>query len=424
MKTQIYFTALILFFTVHQGNTSAQDIIEDVVSMGPGNIDMVFYSLENGASASIDQTSWDISFDTFSLQSATIRINGAQGCQLFLLGGLETWNDAATVNIEELEVLYNDPTDWGLGAYSSNGDGMFDMGWGVYDVVTHIVTGENVFILQLPSGELKKTKIVSLANDIYIYVHANLDGTDETEVLVDKTNYVNKNSVYYNFQNDEILDLEPDLGDWDFVFCKYIQDLGGDFYYPVTGCLINRTCSSQLMEGLNFPFIDETFSSELMSETTNSVGHDWKSYDQNAGLYEIMDDRCYFATTANEAVWRVVFTSYGGSATGEIGMGKILEQASVISVNDFSASESGVKVNIYPNPASVNGKVSIDVNFSDSYSATLYNSLGAVVSQGNETTEANNGVSIVLNLSGLQAGQYVVEINNSTSRIRKQLIVQ
>jgi len=416
MKIQIFFTALILVFSAHQGSTSAQEIINDVVTMGPGNIDMIFYSLEDGASASLDQTSWDISFDTYSLQSATIRINGAQGCQLFLLGALDTWDNAATVNVEELEVLYNDPTDWGLGAYSSTGDGMFDMGWGVYDVVTHIVTGEKVFILQLPSGELKKTKIVSLANDVYIFVHANLDGTEETEVLVDKTNYTNKNSVYYSFQSDEILDLEPDLDDWDIVFCKYVQDLGDEFYYPVTGCLNNRNTTSQKMDGLNDQFSDGTFSLELMSEATNSIGYDWKSYDQNAGLYELFDDRCYFVTTADESVWRLVFTSYGGSDTGEIGMGLILEQASVISVNNFSGSPASYRVNIYPNPASGNGNLSIDVSFPGAYYVTMYNSLGAIVSQLHDE-------NIVLKLNNLQPGLYVVEIHNSTTSVRKQLII-
>ena len=132
MKIQNFFTALILFFAVHLSNASAQEIINDVATMGPGNIDMIFYSLENGAASSVDATTWDISFDTFSMSSTSIRINGAQGSQLFHLGGLETWDDAASVNLEELEVLYNDPTDWGLGAYSQNGDGVFNVGWGLY----------------------------------------------------------------------------------------------------------------------------------------------------------------------------------------------------------------------------------------------------------------------------------------------------
>ena len=421
MKIQNFFTALILFFAVHLSNASAQEIINDVATMGPGNIDMIFYSLENGAASSIDATTWDISFDTFSMSSTSIRINGAQGSQLFLLGGLETWDDAASVNLEELEVLYNDPTDWGLGAYSQNGDGVFNVGWGLYDVVTHIVTGDKVFILQLPNGEVKKTKIVSLVNNIYTFIHANLDGTSETEVIVDKNNYTNKNSVYYSFESNEVLDLEIDYNDWDFMFCKYIQDLGDEFYYPITGCLINRYATSQKVEGLNDPFYEGTFSPELMSDITSSIGYDWKSYNQNAGSYELVEDRCYFVTTANGAVWRLVFTMYSGSATGEIGMGMILEQASAISVNDFPNTLSKLDVQIYPNPASANDNLTVEVNLTSCYSVTLYNSIGAITSH---TLANHSGDNVVLNFTDLQAGLYIVEINNDTSTIRKQLIIQ
>ena len=153
-----------------------------------------------------------------------------------------------------------------------------------------------------------------------------------------------------------------------------------------------------------------------MSEATNSIGYDWKSYDQNAGLYELFDDRCYFVTTADESVWRLVFTSYGGSDTGEIGMGLILEQASVISVNNFSGSPASYRVNIYPNPASGNGNLSIDVSFPGAYYVTMYNSLGAIVSQLHDE-------NIVLKLNNLQPGLYVVEIHNSTTSVRKQLII-
>jgi len=157
MKTQRFFSSLVLYVFVLSQSISAQTVIYDEVSMNPGNTDMVFYSIEEGSVSSITQSVWDLAFDV-SPMGATIRINGGNGCELFLYGGIETWDDVELEVVETLPNLYNDPTNWGVGAYSQGGDGMFDIGWGLYDVVTHIVTGNKVFVIKLGDGTLKKNK--------------------------------------------------------------------------------------------------------------------------------------------------------------------------------------------------------------------------------------------------------------------------
>lgn len=327
IKQLISFVILSGVILVKSG--SAQSIIYDEVTMSPGNTDMVFYALENGVVSSVVQSSWDLAFAVTPMGS-TIRINGGSGCELMLYGGLETWDSVDTSMIETLPKLYNDQSDWGVGAYSQGGDGIFNIGWGLYNIVTHIVTGDKVFILKLSDGTLKKTKIVSLEAGEFKYVYANIDGSDSQELSVVQSDYTDKNFVYFNFESEMLMDLEPVNTSWDMVFLKYIADVGGGFYYPVTGCLANNNVSVQKVEGLFDPFYESDFSSELMSDLADAIGYDWKDYDMGLGAYNVADDRCYFLSDENGMTWRIVFTAFEGSATGIIELGKILEEDATV----------------------------------------------------------------------------------------------
>ncbi len=198
IKQLISFVILSGVILVKSG--SAQSIMYDEVSMNPGNTDMVFYSMENGAVSSVVQSSWDIAFEVTPMGS-TIRINGGSGCELMMYGGSETWDNIDASVIETLPKIYNDPSNWALGAYSQGGDGVFDIGWGLYNIVTHIVTGTKVFILKLSDGTLKKTKITSLEAGEFKYVYANIDGSDSQELSVAQADYTDKNFVYFDFES-------------------------------------------------------------------------------------------------------------------------------------------------------------------------------------------------------------------------------
>ena len=154
-----YYVLLFLFSIYNL--LSSQDIIYDNVSMGSGYENMLFYSLENGLVAEAPMNGWDISFDVRSMGSS-IRINGGMGHYLYYYGTLDQWETVSIDNLDMSNQLRNDHTSWSLGAFTqvSDPDNEFDLGWGVYDIITHIVTGEKVFILMLPNGEYKKIAII------------------------------------------------------------------------------------------------------------------------------------------------------------------------------------------------------------------------------------------------------------------------
>ena len=416
IKQLISFVILSGVILVKSG--AAQSIIYDEVTMSPENTDMVFYALENGAVSSVVQSSWDLAFAVTPMGS-TIRINGGSGCELMLYGGLETWDSVDTSMIGTLPKLYNDQSDWGVGAYSQGGDGVFDIGWGLYDIVTHIVTGDKVFILKLSDGTLKKTKIVSLEAGEFKYVYANIDGSDSQELSVVQSDYTDKNFVYFDFESEMLTDLEPVNTLWDMVFLKYITDVGGGFYYPVTGCLANNNVSVQKVEGLFDPFYESDFSSELMSDLADAIGYDWKEH-MGMGVYNIADDRCYFVSDDDGMTWRVVFTAFEGGATGIIELGKILEEAPLNDVNYFNSTDIQDGFALYPNPTS-SGNVSLVINSNSTATVTLYNAMGSIVST---PLRVNGERAINLQVNDLSQGVYLVEVRSSKDSYFKQLVIE
>lgn len=398
---------------------SAQSIIYDEITMNPGNTDMVFYSMENGTVSSVVQSSWDIAFEVTPMGS-TIRINGGSGCELMLYGGIETWDNIDASIIETLPKLYNDQSNWGLGAYSQGGDGVFDIGWGLYNIVTHIVTGTKVFILKLSDGTLKKTKITSLEAGEFKYVYANIDGSESQELSVVQSDYTDKNFVYFDFESEMLMDVEPVNTSWSLVFLKYITDLGGGFYYPVTGCLANKNVMSQQLEGLFDPFYDGEFNSMLNTDLANTIGYDWKDYDMNLGAYNLADDRCYFVSEVNAATWRVVFTAFEGGATGIIELGKILEELPLNDISYFNSTDYQDEFILYPNPSS-SGNVSLQINNNSSATVHIYNAMGSLASAPLSVIGER---TVTLQVNDLSQGVYLVEVRSSEDSYFKQLIIE
>ena len=257
---------------------NAQDVVYDQLSMGQGYENMLFYSLDNGLVGEAPMAGWDLSFDIRPMGS-TVNINCGMGHTLYPFGAIEEWDNASVEGWEPTEPYRNDHTSWSQGAFNQGNDpsDSFDLGWGIYDMVTHTVNTDRMYVLALPSGEYKKIAILSLVSGVYTFKYANMDGSEETQSTIDKSNYPGKLCVYYNLQNHETLDYEP-AGAWDFIAMRYLDNIGDGVYYGVTGVLVNSGVSTQQKDGLFDPFSDGSYDSELLSDSTNAIGHDWKAY--------------------------------------------------------------------------------------------------------------------------------------------------
>jgi len=393
---------------------SAQDVTYDLLSMGPGNANALFYSLSEGVVGEAPLDAWEVSFDVRSMGS-TARINGALGLTLYPYDEVEGWDSATLEGWNMGEAYLNDPSDWGLGAFGQGGDGLFDLGWGNYDLVTHVVTADSMYLMQMGDGTWKKVALLGLQGGTYAFRHANLDGSNDITVEIDKDDHEGKLQAYYNLTTNEMVDFEPSAP-WDMVFTKYIeyvvlQDFG-EQAYPVTGCMTHPNVGVLQRDGLTNPAVDGTFTTEEMSFASNEVGHDWKTW--TGADYVIASDRCYFVQSQTGDVWRLFFTGYGGSATGDIELGKILESGANVSEEIGMAQ----RLEVFPNPVEAHGTVTLrsDLPILD---IQCWNMAGKRVHPHVQSSR-----SPLAKVSGLESGLYVAQVLTSGGSSSIRILVQ
>jgi hypothetical protein len=389
----------------------AQEVTYDEFTMNPGYENMVFYSMDSGVVGEEIMASWDLAFDVRSMGSS-VRINGGQGTVLYNAGDLDEWENIDDTFIDmtaKLSQLRNDNSAWSSGAFSQGGDDMFDLGWGIYDIVTHVITSDKVFVIALPDGSWKKIAILSLESGTYSFQYANLDGSEFVEDQLTKSDYPDKVLAFYSISNQVELDLEPSA-EWDLVFLRYVEEIQSEVFYGVTGALVHPNTGVQMLEGLDDPYADGEMNLDILSYEANSVGYDWKTY--AGGAYSLADDRCYFVQTNSGSQWRLVFTGFEGSTTGNIEIGKILNSG--VSVADAETMDWSV----YPNPAEGNSRISIQADFHIE-DAMLTNMAGAVV-----FTDVLNGWNGFIQLNGLSPGMYILSLNTENGIVNHKMLIQ
>ena len=406
------FTTLLLFISL---NLFSQN---QSISLLPSYTNQSFYSLENGEVANLNNTDWDLAFSTATM-SSSIRINAGMGTELYSypLGDTTDWNTFNSSNLSNWLPIYNSDTNWFVGAFDKNSTSMFDMGWGMYSMITHHVTGDSLYAIKTIGGDWKKLWIQKLANDEYSFKYANLDGTNEINTSVSKLNYSDKNFIYYSLDQNSVLDREPNSIDWDITFTKYITPVQG-MPYGVTGVMSNDGVQVAQVDNLPDPNSYTDYSQHSMSTEINTIGYDWKSFDMSTFSYSVEPYRCYFVKDLQDKVWRIIFTSFEGSSTGNIEF-NTQEMTSSTSISELQSDISTFE--IYPNPITDNN---LTIVFDNSFNETQ---LEIFTVTGKQVFDKNiNGAGFQaksFSLPNLDKGLYIVSISSRGNSIQKKLLI-
>ena len=389
------------------------------ISLQPSYTNQSFFSLENGEVANLANTDWDLAFSTATM-SSSIRINGGMGTELYLypLGDTTDWNSFNSSNISSWLPIHNSDTNWFLGAFDKNSTSMFDMGWGMYSMITHYVTGDSLYAIKTVGGNWKKLWIQQLANDEYSFKYANLDGSNEINTTVQKTNYTDKNFVYFSLDQNVILDREPISQDWDITFTKYITPVQG-MAYGVTGVLSNDGVHVAQADNIPDPNSYNDYSQHPMMTEINSIGYDWKSFDMSTFSYSVEPYRCYFVKDLQDKVWRIIFTSFEGSSTGNIEF-NAQEMTSSTSISQLQSDISTFE--IYPNPITDNNLTVVFDNSSSISELNIFDVTGKNIY--NEIFNSKGFQAKSINLSNLNNGVYIVSLSSKGSIFQKKLVVR
>jgi len=328
MKKSLLIATIIAFALMAcEENNDENTTIPVSIEMGPSYAEDVYYSMTDGVVKKVDRTNWDIAFHTDSW-SSTIILNEGNDVKLFTYrkGDTTAWNNNFTEqDIAQQEPLYNADTSWTHGAFEQNSLGHPDYGWGIYNMQSHDVIGDSLFVIQLGDGSFKKLwiKRKNSTENNYVIKYADLDGTSEMEKNIDASAYTGKNFIYYSLQTDEVLDREPDSESWDILFTKYVglvPSSEGMTPYNLTGVLANIGIQSAEIRNTDPAIAD--YKNADFNTNIAEIGADWKSFDMETFSWSLENNVSYFVETSGGNIYKMVFTSYEGQSTGVIGFEK------------------------------------------------------------------------------------------------------
>lgn len=413
MKTPFLLLATILVGTGLHAQTAV------TVSTGPANAEQVWYSLQNGEVGSAPLAEWDLAFEMTGFTSS-ILVNTAKGLLVYESPqSILEWADVNSVDLDNWIQIENADTSWSSGALT-HGNDLIDpaglsVGWGTYNMVTHTILGTHIYVIAFTDGTYKKLRINSLAAGTYNFTYADLDGSNEMESNVVKTDFTGKNFGYFSFATGSTFDREPLTADWDLLFTKYTGFVPTP--YPVSGVLQNKGVPALQVDGV--PNNAAEWTSGPLDTAMNVIGSDWKSYDMDLGIYVIAEERTYFVKDITGNVWKLVFTGYGGSGNGDMSFNQ--EQISATGIDEHAATAGSLTV--YPNPVT-NGQAQVIVDVPSKQAVVrLFDMAGKQLIEQN--WNGLPGLSVrTLPVDGLAKGIYLLRLESDAASITGRFVIE
>lgn len=392
------------------------------VTTGPGNTLQTYYSLQNGVVSSATLADWDLAFELTGI-TGSIMVNTAKGHKVYKAPyTVAQWAALDTTGLNtNWPAQQNSETNWSSGALNQGLTAdPFDLGWGIYNFVTHNITGDSCFVLHTASGAWKKLRIdgFTATTNSFGFTWADLDGANEQSGSLVRSAYPGKNFAYYSLASNSALDLEPAAAEWDLLFTKYIGYVTVPFptWYPVVGVLQNRMVPAVQIDGV--PTSSAGFWGQTFSNDINVIGFDWKNFNQSTFQWEYAADRTYFVQDRAGSIWKIVFTSYGGSANGDITFNQeLVGQASVDELGSTTA------LAIVPNPVADGVANLVFAGEVQSARLSIVDMNGRVVSE-ERLTGLGGLVQRPIDISHLPAGLYVARIQGAGVDASARLIKQ
>lgn len=426
MKRYILLAAI---FTTAQFTTA-----QEAVEISTEGVNEVWYGLESGTEASNPVAEWDIAFD-ISPQDASVRLNDANGLVLYPVpeATVADWETIDTTGIAGWEKVYNSDTEWRNGAFNKTKDPfypqpLFDYGWGTYDMNSHNVVGTRIFVVKLKDGSFKKIWIkdmISANGGMYNFVYANLDGTEEVEVAIEKPAFGNKHFAYYSLQNNEMVDHEAlEKDQWDLLFAKYItyvtHPMYGSMNYAAPGVIISPSVEVAKVENVGDVAAHDDWFNQEYTKDFNAIGWEWEDYNWGVGgehIFAIKDDLLFYLKDQNNTIWKLVFTSF--ASPGEYGFTKEMVSTLSVDENDMNKAE----VVIYPNPASTHVSLILNNMADTKADVQILNTMGQLVYNQEFTGNTNFEVKNIA-IDNLKSGVYFVKVSSGSQTVDQKLIVK
>ncbi len=395
-------------------------IKSDSIFMLAGYANEVYYSMKNGVVQSGPRATWDIAFRTMKLSSSILTNDGA-GVVLYTYPKADTtgWATMDTAGLSSWTPMYNDPTNWENGAFSRNATVHPDYGWGKYNDVTHNLTGDSLFVIKLRNGSYKKLWIVKKfsADDIYNFRYANLDGTDEQFVVEDFKSITATDFSGFSLQTNERISFEPIKSSWDILFTKYMSVQSNGTPYLVTGVLSNDSVKTKKFYPVTLDYND--FGAGKWDSTRSHIGWDWKVFDMISFTYKVVDSTVYFVKPVQGDIYKLVFTAFAGSSTGQVKFD--LEKSAGAGI--FDPKTSDIQLSVYPNPASDRININVTGKTGEDLMLSLTDLTGRQLRADRPVRKADGTIAYSMDVTGVQPGVYFVTVSTAATKTVTKVII-
>lgn len=421
MGMKIKFALLMVVAAFYSAQGKAQ---EQTVSIQTLYTNQAFYSLENGEVANINNQDWDIAFSCAGQGAAGSAILINEGSSEIYASPFDTsgWMTFDTTNFAmSWERQLNSDTSWTNGALNTyrGAAGFLDLGWGILDPANNFWTlGDSLYTVVATDGSYKKLWIESLATGVWNFKYADLNGENETSVSFAKTDYPDRNFIYYSMVSDELIDREPANDSWELTFQKHQDELMPGLIMPVTSVFTNKNIWTAKSNEVDFDAaMEATEPQTQFTQNAINIGREWKYYNSDDG-WLVYDSIAYFAWDIDSTdFYRIVFTGFGGMADGNFHF----NQTNLNTINIEEEDGNNLSFSIYPNPTTDYVSILLQNDQAQNLNIELRALNGALVI--NEEWNTNFGVQQKrINLSDLSSGLYVLTIGNENFRESMRLI--
>ena len=385
--------------------TSAFSQVPVNVVTGENYANEVYYNFDNDALKTVSLSSWDIAFKTNKMSVSALANNGS-GVMIYTWpkGAISDWETVDTTGMV-WKPMYNSIVDWELGAFNANTipGNAFDYGWGTYNMSSHIISGDSIFIIKLANGDFKKFAIKqkNSVQNVWTFNYADLDGKNDTTITINGNDYMAKSFVHFSLTNNVVVDQEPNER-WQLLFTRYYDY---NIPYYVTGVLTNSGVKVQQVRGVSQSDFED-YNISLFNDTLSQIGSDWKSFSMATFKYVVSSDVVYFVQDTagtDKSIWKIYFTGFSGSATGTYSFTKM--KMGTTGIKNLSERN----LTVYPNPA--NQEINVIHDFSGDTEITVYNISGQPVLKSKNTESAGLNKN-TLNIGALPAGLYSLHVRS------------
>ncbi len=406
------------------GSLNAQ-VVVDTVTTGANYATNVWYSLANDNQATGTSTEWDLALAATSSQSSsltsTILFNSKVGKVYAIPNSTpaNSFDTLETVDFAALTALVNNDSSWTVGALNRTPQiGSYDYGWGSYDMNSHSILANRVFVVKYNDNSTKKfyINLVTLSGQ-YEIISADLqNGAVATTQTLVFAPYSSKNFVYYKINTNTVIDREPASANWDFTFLQYDASIAPNMQYMSFGILSNLGVEAVKVSGVANVENFEDYSSQTFSDYTNAIGYNWK----NAQAQTVPNDVVYFVKDKAGDIWKLVFTKF---TTGSTAVDPAANNINVFSKEKISSLSVQDKENtffsIYPNPSSGITNIVVD--------AASVSDIKILDMNGKEvfSTQTATGLQVInVNTSTFNNGVYLVTLTSNGVTSQQRLVVQ